>query len=159
MLGVHKLIVIEKGITPENLYKIYADPYITNAISYGDKKPYPVFHELAHYASLIIDGVFSGAFLIVHYSEFETEIHSLLFKECRKLCHEICHKLIDYCFTESPAIRITATVGGELNSVKNILLKCGFTYEGFRRDAYLKNGKLEGIHILGITRNEWSEKQ
>lgn len=153
-------ITLEKGITSENLFRIYSDKYITSAISYGDNQPYPVFHDLAHYVSVFIDGEFSGALLIVHYSEFETEIHSLLMKNCRIHCHDICHKLIDYCFSESDKItRITGAVGGELNSVKNILLKCGFTYEGFRRNAYMKNGKLEGIHILGITRKEWSENK
>ena len=48
-------------------------------------------------------------------------------------------------------------MGEKLNTVKNLLMKDGFKYEGFRRDVYVRNGVAEGLHILGITKKDWSD--
>jgi RimJ/RimL family protein N-acetyltransferase len=148
---------VEKGISANNMSEIYSDAYIIDAISFGDKKPFPVIHELADYVSVFIDGEFVGAILVIHYSGYETEIHSLLLKKSRRYSREICKCILKYCFDECEILRVTGYVMEKLNSAKNNLLKCGFTYEGFRRHCYMKNGAPEGIHILGITRQEWRD--
>ena len=148
-------LVLSKGITKENLDLIYSDRYIIDAISFGDSMPIPIVHDLVDYLSVFSDGEFIGAIILIHFSDYETEVHSLLLKSARIHSREICHMLQDYCFTELPILRVTAYVMEKLNSAKNNLLKCGFTYEGFRRCAYIKNGMPEGMHILGVTVDEW----
>ena len=55
-------------------------------------------------------------------------------------------------------MRLTGYIREGIQTAVNHCLKMGFKYEGFRRDALLVNGELKGIHILGLTRREWSSQ-
>jgi hypothetical protein len=58
----------------------------------------------------------------------------------------------------NPAIeRVTAYVIEGLTAARNYCLKLGFQFEGIRRNACRQNGRLLGVHILGMTRNDWEK--
>ncbi len=148
------MIALSEGITPENLAQIYADPFMSRIADDGQQM-YPVFHELAQYLSAWIDGVFVGAYLVIRYSPTEYEAHSLLMRAATKQSRALGALLLEWIFGHDSVLRVTGYIRDGLTSAINHCLLMGFTYEGFRRNAVLYNGIPTGIHILGITRQEW----
>lgn len=146
---------VTEGITEEHLKEIYSDSYITK-VGNDNRPASPVSHPLVTYLSAWTNNVFSGAFLIVKYSDFEYELHSLLKRAYATESRELGKKCIAWAFSHQSVLRVTAYVTEELKTVINFCKKIGFKHEGIRRDACVKNGHVLDVHILGITRKEWS---
>jgi len=62
-----------------------------------------------------------------------------------------------WAFAHQHIQRVTAYVVEGLESAANFCLKIGFKNEGTRRDACMKNNKLVGVRILGMTRKDWGK--
>lgn len=144
-----------KGITPDQLSQIYADPYIER-VGHDGRKASPVIHPLATYLSAFVGDKFVGAFLAIRFSHIEIECHALLHKSAVHQSRALAKEFLDWAFAQ-PILRVTAYVIEGLESAKNFCLKVGMRLEGFRRSACLKNGKACGVYVLGITREEWSK--
>ena len=148
-------ITLTEGITDDHLAQVYADPYIVNRISSDGRRAAPVIHPLVTYLSAFVDGEFVGAFLAVRYTPYEFELHSLLHKSGIAQSRELAQEFLRWAFDKG-VLRVTAPIIEGLETAKNFCIKLGFTYEGFRRDSLIKDGLIVGVHMLGMTRTDWS---
>lgn len=145
------------GITVEHLAELYSDPYIASRIAHDDRQPLPVFHELAFYLSAWVDGKFAGAFLVIKYTDHDWELHSLLKREFLKYSRSFGRECIAYCFGRG-VNRLTVWIIDGLKTVENFCLKLGFSKDGVRRSACLKDGVFRDVHMYGMTRIDWETK-
>lgn len=148
------MISLTEGISTENLAKLYADSFVSRVGDDG-RAFYPVFHPLAIYLSAWSSDRFVGAYLVIRFTDFEYEAHSLLMRSATSCSRELGRLFLDWAFSNQAVLRVTGYVREDLHSAKNHCIKMGFSYEGFRRDALLVNGTPKGIHVLGITRKDW----
>ena len=145
---------ITEGIAPDHLAEVYSDAYIARVGH--DQRPFaPVIHPVATYVSAWVDDAFAGAFLAVRATSVETDVHALLFRRTVKHSRELGRMFISWCF-ERPIFRITAQIIEGLDSALNYCLRLGFKREGFKPAVCTQGGALRGVHILGITRADWS---
>lgn len=150
------MITLEEGITPGDLEALYADPLIART-GYDRSPAAPVSHPLARYLSARVDGKFVGAYLVIECSDFEYEVHTYLLRESVRHSRELGALLIEWVFSHSSVLRLTGLIPENIHSALNHAVKMGFKYEGFRRDAIMIDGEPKGIHMVGITRRDWSE--
>ena len=151
-----KLAVIE-GITEEHLSQVYSDPYITK-VGHDLRPASPIHHPLVTYLSAWVDGIFVGAFMIVMQTSVDVEVHALLHRKALPHSRQLGRECLSWIFSIAGILRITAMVIEGLESAMNYSLKIGFKYEGFKRDVCTQNGEIKGVHILGMTRRDWSTK-
>ena len=148
------MLSVTEGITKEHLEEIYSDPYITK-IGHDHRPAAPIEHPLVTYLSAWIDGKFAGAFMAIQFTAIELELHALLKKSSIFYSRDLARKFLEWAF-EKPILRVTAYIIDGLDSAKNFCLKLGFHYEGRRRNACVQNGSAKDIHVLGMTREDWS---
>ena len=151
------MVSLEEGISVKNLTALYADPFVSRIQDDGMEFA-PVSHPLVTYLSAFAGNEFVGAYIIVRFSDFEYEAHSLLMKNATHHSRKLGELLIEWVFSHNKVMRLTGYIREGIQTAVNQCLKMGFKYEGFRRDALLVNGELKGIHILGLTRREWSSQ-
>ena len=147
---------VSEGITERNLHELYADPYIQR-VGHDHRPAAPIFHPSARYFSAWVDDDFSGAFLLIKTSPIDCDVHSLLMRRCILESRDLGDKFLEHVFMRNDFDRVTAPVIEGLEAARNFCLKLGFKQEGFKRDACQKDGILRGIHIMGMTRKDWSE--
>ena len=143
--------MLTEGITPEHLFEIYNDPYITK-IGHDHRAAGPIFHPNVSYLSAWVNGVFSGAFMIIKFTAIEFDLHSLLKRSAVKHSRELGRELLEWSFSQ-PIMRVTAYIIDGFEKTRNLCLKLGFKYEGRRRSAIMQKGIIKDILILGMTRN------
>lgn len=148
-------VSVSVGITDEHLQQVYSDPRIAK-VGHDHRPAAPVIHPAATYLSAWIGDQFAGAFLAIRYSPVEIELHSLLLRSAVTRSRDLGAACIDWAFSH-PILRVTAYVIDGLESARNFCLKLGFREEGRRRMACVQGGNPKDIHILGITRGEWSK--
>ena len=141
------------GFDDEKIVRLYQDPYIQR-IGYEGRPAAPIDHEAAMYFGAFVDGVFIGAYCLIRQSSTEFDVHSLLRKEVVELSRVIGVHFIAFAFQRFAIARMTAWVAEGMESTVNYCRKIGFQYEGFKRDAFMKRGRLMGVHMLGITRRD-----
>lgn len=144
---------LTEGITDEHLSLIYADPFIRRVARDGQEFA-PIHHPLVTYLSAWRDGQFMGAYIAVKFSVFEIEAHALLMKHATKLSRVFSQLFLDWAFAQG-VMRVTASIIEGLESVVNHCLKIGFQKEGFKRNALTVGGEIRGVHILGMTKEEY----
>jgi hypothetical protein len=116
-----------------------------------------VIHPLATYISAWIGDKFAGAFLAVRQSQHDIELHALLLRESVRHSRQFSIHAVDWCFAQG-VNRVTALIVEGLEKTVNMCRKLGFSHEGLRRDSVMGNGRMVGVHMMGVTRAEWSEK-
>ena len=146
---------VKEHITDEQLFEVYADPYITK-IGHDHRPASPIHHPQVKYLSAWIDNTFAGAFMAITFSSLELELHSLLKKASLPYSRELGLRFLDWAFTQHSIERVTAYIIEGLTSAKNYCMKLGFTLEGCRRDACMQDGKLKSVYVLGMTRKDWA---
>lgn len=148
-------VAISEGITKGHLLEVYSDPYVTK-VGHDLRPSAPVRHPSVTYLSAWVDGKFAGAFMAIRFSAIELELHSYLKQSSIRWSRELGRIFLGWAFAQ-PILRVTAYVIEGLESAKNYCLKLGFKEEGRRRDACLKDGQPRDVHILGMTRQDWSK--
>lgn len=146
--------VVTEGITEEHLQEVYSDPYITK-VGHDHRPAAPIHHPNVTYLSAWVGEVFAGAFLVIKQSAVELELHALLKRSALKYSRMLGIQCLSWAFSQQ-ILRVTAYIIEGLTSAKNYCLKLGFKYEGCRRSACVKDGKILNVDILGMTREEWS---
>jgi hypothetical protein len=137
----------------KELINIYSDPYIKQ-ISHDHREANIVVHPNVTYLAAKINNEIVGAFLTIKINPTDIELHSLLTKKAIKHSRELGNLCIDWAFSFKEVQRVTANIFQGLEKAKNYCLKLGFIYEGTKRHAFLKDGKMVDMYILGITRKE-----
>jgi hypothetical protein len=137
------------------LERIYADPWITK-VGHDHRPAAPIYHTAARYLGAHVHGALVGAFLVIESGFIELDLHALLSQKALPWCREFGRMCLDYAFGMAHIQRVSANVLEGLEAARNYCLHIGFKLEGFKRDAAQVGGKLVGIHMLGMTRREWS---
>lgn len=148
------MVRLEDGIGEEHMSELYSDRFISRMCDDGMDFA-PVIHPLVTYLSAFVDNKFVGAYIVVRFSDYEYEAHSMLMKRATMHSRELGRLLIEWVFSHDQVLRLTGYVREGIDTAVNHCLKMGFKYEGFRRDALMVNGEPKGIHVLGLTRREW----
>lgn len=140
----------------DTLQAIYRDPYIAR-VGHDHRPAAPIDHPNASYMGAYADGRLVGAFLVIKSSSIELDLHALLTKRAIRHSRTLGRLCLDYAFSNPMIERVTAYVIDGLTAARNYCIKLGFKDEGFRRNACMQGGRLLGIHMLGMTRKEWSQ--
>ncbi len=148
-------VSVMKNDELKELINIYSDPYIKQ-ISHDHREANIIVHPNVTYLAAKVNNEIVGAFLAIKLNPTDIELHSLLTKKAIKHSRELGKLCIDWAFSFKDVQRVTANVMQGLEKAKNYCLKLGFIYEGTKRNACLKDGKLIDLHILGITRQDRS---
>lgn len=138
------------------LATLYCDPYISR-VGHDHRAAEPIEHPHVHYLGARVDGELVGAFLIIESGFIEVDVHALLTRRALPHSRALGRLCIAQAFANPVIERVTAYVIENLAAARNYCLKLGFKPEGFRRNACLQSGQLLGVHILGMTRNEWEQ--
>lgn len=142
----------------ELIDKIYRDPYV-NRVGHDDRPSVRLDHPAVKYLGAYKNGELMGAFMVIESGFVEIDVHALLFKSALPYSRIFGMMFLDRTFKNKDIHRVTAYVIEGLDTARNYCRKLGFKNEGFRRDACRKEGKLIGVHTLGITRKDWEHRQ
>jgi hypothetical protein len=140
----------------DTLTGLFKDPYIAK-IGHDHRALAPIEHPHVKYLSAKLDGQQVGAFMVVESGFVEIDIHAMLSKQALEHSRDFGRLCLIWAFAHKHINRVTAYIIEGLDSAKNYCLKLGFQNEGTRRGACLKNGRLVGVHILGMTRRDWEQ--
>ncbi|MBA2678871.1 MAG: GNAT family N-acetyltransferase [Ktedonobacteraceae bacterium] len=67
--------------------------------------------------------------------------------------------VLTYSFSELELHRVEALIDIANERSKGLLLKLGFTYEGYLRQRYYQDGQFLDEHYFGLLRDEWQKKK
>lgn len=137
------------------LNALYADPWISK-VGHDHRPASPIIHPAARYLGAYVHGKLVGAFLVIESGFIELDLHALLTRRAVAWSRQLGRLCLDYAFSLPHIQRVTANVLEGLESARNYCLKLGFKYEGFKRNVAQRGGQLIGLHVLGMTRAEWS---
>lgn len=73
----------------------------------------------------------------------------------RGITSEAVAAILTYCFTDLGLHRVEALIDIMNERSKGLLLKLGFTYEGYLRQRYYWEGHFEDEHYFGLLKDEW----
>jgi hypothetical protein len=136
------------------LAPLFLDPYIAR-VGHDDRPASHIDHPNVHYLGARVDGELVGAFMVIESGFVEVDVHALLTRRALPHSRALGRLCLAQAFANPQIERVTAYVIEGLNAARNYCLKLGFLYEGVRRNACRQNGQLLGVHILGMTRNDW----
>lgn len=138
------------------LAPLFLDSYIAR-VGHDDRPAALIEHPHVHYLGARADGELVGAFMIIESGFVEVDVHALLTRRALPHSRALGRLCLDQAFANPVIERVTAYVIEGLTAARNYCLKLGFQTEGLRRNACRQNGRLLGLHVLGITRNEWEK--
>jgi hypothetical protein len=137
------------------LADLYRDPYIAR-VGHDHRPAAPIEHPAASYLGAWVGDSLVGAFLVIESGFIEWDVHALLTRRALPWCRDFGRMCLAWCFGHEVVQRVTAYVIEGLEAARNYCLKLGFVVEGFRRDAVSVGGQLVGLHVLGMTRRDWT---
>lgn len=138
------------------LAPLFLDPYIAR-VGHDDRPAALIEHPNVHYLGARVDGELVGAFMVIESGFVEVDVHALLTRRALPHSRALGRLCLARAFADPVIERVTAYVIEGLATARNYCLKLGFQVEGLRRNACRQNGRLLGVHVLGITRNEWEK--
>lgn len=156
-VGVVPLTRIPESMVREIVEVVMCDPYIKRRVAHDHREPGYISHPDVRYLGALVDGKIAGVFTLIDFSELEVEIHAALLPRYIRQSRQLGAACLDHVFSDSAVQRATAYIIEGLESARNYCLHLGFTQEGMRRNACLKDGRLVGVHVLGITRADWEK--
>jgi hypothetical protein len=136
------------------LAAIYADPWVAK-VGHDHRPAAPITHPAVRYLGAYVGGSLVGAFAVIESGFIELDLHALLTKRALPYCRELGRLCLAHAFGDTAIQRVTAYITEGLESARNYCLKLGFKVEGFRRCAVQKSGRLLGVHVLGLSRQDW----
>lgn len=147
------------GLPPQDLAPIVEgvlrDPYIADRVRHDNREPGFINHPNVTYYGAFVRGELVGLYCVISTTVMEVDLHAMLARRALSYARDLAHLIFARIFENDAITRITAHIVEGLESTRNHCLKVGFKYEGFRRDACRKSGRLLGIHMLGLTRTDW----
>jgi len=136
------------------LAELYRDPYIAR-VGHDDRPATLIDHPAVRYLGAHVNGILVGAFLVIESGFIELDLHALLQRRALPYSRALGRLCLGHAFSNPVIERVTAYVIEGMNAARNYCIKLGFKVEGLRRNACRQNGRLLGVHVLGMTRNEW----
>jgi RimJ/RimL family protein N-acetyltransferase len=117
----------------------------------------PYDDEFYTYLSAFVDGEFVGIFVARRLDMITAEVHSLLLAKGLRYSRKLGILFRDWVFTYMPVARMESRVLEPSKKALNYDKRMGASVEGFMKDSALKNGKLVGTYIVGLTRADWEK--
>ena len=136
------------------LAALYADPYIAR-VGHDHRAAAPIVHPDVHYIGAHVNGALVGAFIVIESGWIEHDVHALLSRRALPWSRQLGAMMLARMFENSALQRITAQVIEGLEAARNYCMRLGFCLEGFKRNALMVGGKLRGVYMLGLTRENW----
>lgn len=136
------------------IHAVITDPWIAAKVRHDHREPGYIEHPDVEYLGCYDGEELAGVFMLIH-DYVEVTIHAYIRREWTRYGREWGRLALSHAFSNSSIQRVTAPIAEGLESVVNYCRKLGFVYEGFQRQAIQKDGRLVGIHLLGMTREEW----
>jgi RimJ/RimL family protein N-acetyltransferase len=133
---------------------VFSDPYVRDRVAHDHRSPGFIAHPDVRYLAARANGRLAGFFLLIDVSPLEVETHAALLRWALPYSRDLGRACLAHVFRDPQVQRASAPVIEGLDSARNYCRKLGFREEGFRRAACMKNGRLLGVHLLGITRAE-----
>ena len=139
------------------IHAVITDPWIAAKVRHDHREPGYIDHPDVEYLGCYDGEELAGVFMLIH-DYIEVGMHAYIRKPWTRFGREWGRAAIDHAFARDTVQRITAPVIEGLESAANYCRKLGFRDEGFQRNAIQKGGRLVGIHLLGMTREDWHER-
>lgn len=152
------LLAVQPLLDQGALAPLFLDPYIAR-VGHDDRPAAPIAHPHVRYLGAYVNDELVGAFMVVESGYIEIDVHALLTRSALPHSRDLGRMCLAHVFADPAIERITAYVIEGLTAARNYCLKLGFKVEGLRRSACRQRGHLLGVHILGMTRNDWKEIQ
>lgn len=138
----------------EIIKRLYREPEF-QSIAHDHRGAEPVFHSRAQYLGAYVQGELAGLFLAIRTSFLEVDLHALIRRQFLRFARALGHDCINHVFADTAIQRATAYIVQGRDSTINYTKKLGFQHEGMRRCACSVNGRLLGVHTMGLTRADW----
>lgn len=138
---------------------VVCDPYIAERVRHDHRAPGFIQHPDVTYYGAYVGGDLVGVYCVIATGFIEVELHAFLGRTAHVHCRDLARQMFALIFADPEVNRITAPILEGLDSVRNHCARLGFQVEGFRRGAYMKDGKVIGVHMLGLTRADWEALQ
>ena len=148
---------IEKTTDAEYINSLYSLPEMAK-LRHDNCIDAFIDNTAVEYQMAFINGEPVGAFLLIHLSPVDIEIHSLLTKKATLGSRILSKIVLDYCFSKGVKRVSTCLLDG-FRSMMNHLSKLGFYYEGCKRSAYTINGQEKDAWMYGLLRFHWGHKR
>ena len=147
--------MIEPTTDRATVDRILQHPAIASRIRHDFREPGYIDHPLVTHLLATVNGEPAGVFLAVQFSDLEVELHAAVLPQFIRHGRALGRECLAHVFGDPAVMRATAYVIEGLESAANYCRRLGFITEGFRRDACRKDGRLVGVHVLGITRADF----
>ena len=131
---------------------IYNDSYLKQHLEQDGTVLEYFENEAVKHIGVYVGEELAGVFSVIE-MPVDCEVHMALKKEYAIYSRSFAMMVMDLLF-ESGFNRISTSVNDYARPVVNMLLKLGFKYEGKKRQAFIKNGILYDVHMLGMLKEE-----
>ena len=148
---------IEKTTDAEYINSLYSLPEMAKLRHDNCIKAF-IDNPAVEYQMAYIDDEPVGAFLLIHLSQVDIEVHSLLTKKATRGSRILSKLVLDYCFSKGVKRVSTCLLDG-FHTMMNHLAKLGFYYEGCKRSAYTVDGQEKDACMYGLLRFHWEHKR
>ena len=138
----------------KTIQRLYQEPEF-KVIAHDHRGAEPVLHPKAQYLGAYVDGALAGLFLVIRSSALEVDLHVLILQKFIRQARDLGRDCLNWVFADRSIQRATAYVMEGRDSTINYTKKLGFRHEGMRRCACSINGRLIGVHTMGLTRTDW----
>jgi len=158
-LAVRSFAGISHRFQADIVDRIVSDPYISEAVRHDHRRPGFIKHPDVVYFGAYVDGELVGVYCVIASGFVEVDLHAFLGRAAHPYCRDLARLMFEHIFADPEINRITAQILEGLDSVRNHCRRLGFVDEGFRSGAQMKDGKLIGVHTMGLLRAKWESMQ
>lgn len=138
-----------------DINRIYNNSYIKAHLSNDLTESQHIISSHISYLGAYKNNELIGVFMLIEENALDMQVHAAILKPYTGSYRQLCRMCCDYVFNLGYH-RITAYIADYARSMVNLTLKLGFSYEGMKRQALLKNGRLYDLHILGLLKEDRS---
>jgi hypothetical protein len=143
----------------EEVNSIYNADGIAARVGHDHRKAEYIAHPAVRYFGAYVEGKLVGAFVRIESTWVEVEVHAALTRAAIAHSRTLGREFIALMFSDPAIHKLSAPVFEGLESAANYCKRLGFKTEGFRRDCFMRGGKLVGAHMLGLTRRDYERNR
>lgn len=113
----------------------------------------PVNSPLCHFVAMYKDEEYLGLYMLVHRNSVTLEIHTCLLDKARgELADECAQEILSWVWQNTEAQKVITEVPGTNRAAFSYAVRAGLKIYGLNTKAWLKNGVLDDLILLGISR-------
>jgi hypothetical protein len=112
-------------------------------------------HPAVRYFGAYVGDDLVGLFVRIETTWIEVDVHAVIHRRAIQHARSLGREFIALMFQDPAVQKLTAPVFEDIPSAVNYCKRLGFRYEGFRRACFVRSGHIIGLHILGLTREDY----